>query len=82
LILLCAWLAPAVLASLGMLWCGWVQPALARPRRPIVPEVAGGSSGQIRLPAEPEADEAAGDRSARSIPSPMAPSPGPCRRAP
>ena len=60
LILLLVWLAPAALASLGMLWCGWVAPALIRPAGRAAREIAMDRSPEIRLPAERAGGEAAG----------------------
>lgn len=81
LILLLLWLAPAVLASLGMLWSGWVRPALVRPRKRVPPEIARDLPPQICLPAEPaDGETAAGDRLHRAVPSPgPPPAPGTLR---
>ena len=74
LILLLVWLAPAALASLGMLWCGWVAPALVGPRKPSAPEIAADPPPQICRPSEPAHDETAeGDQLHRPIRLPEPP---------
>ena len=70
LILLLLWLAPAALASLGMLWCGWVAPALFRPRNAKAPEATPDLARRICLPDGPADCEAVGvDELHPAIPS-------------